>query len=68
VISSTHAVSWRRVRTSNAWSQAGEETRVTNAVELELHGPGRLLGRVALPRVREAVAANLGKLKELVEG
>src|SRR5215218_2641634 len=41
-------------------SQAGEGTRVTNSVELELHGPGRLLGRVAVPRVREAVAANLG--------
>jgi hypothetical protein len=68
VISSTHAVSWRRVRTSNAWSQAAEGTRVTNSVELEPHGPGRLLGRVAVPRVREAVAANLGKLKELLEG
>jgi hypothetical protein len=68
VISSTHGVSWRRVRTSNVWSQAGEGTRVTNSVELELHGPGRLLGRVAVPRVREAVAANLGKLKELLEG
>jgi hypothetical protein len=45
-----------------------EGTRVTNSVELELHGPGRLLGRVAVPRVREAVAANLGKLKELLEG
>jgi uncharacterized protein YndB with AHSA1/START domain len=42
-------------------------TRVTNAVELELHGPGRLLGRVAVPRVRDAVAANLRKLKELLE-
>jgi uncharacterized protein YndB with AHSA1/START domain len=42
-------------------------TRVTNAVELELGGPGRLLGRVAVPRVRDAVAANLQKLKELLE-
>jgi uncharacterized protein YndB with AHSA1/START domain len=42
-------------------------TRVTNTVELELRGPGRLLGRVAVPRVREAVAANLKKLKELLE-
>jgi hypothetical protein len=41
-------------------------TRVTNAVELELRGPG-LLGRVAVPRVRDAVAANLQKLKELLE-
>jgi uncharacterized protein YndB with AHSA1/START domain len=45
-----------------------EGTRVTNTVELELHGPGRLLGRVAVPRVRDAVAANLRKLKELLEG
>ncbi len=44
-----------------------EGTRVTNTVEVELHGPGRLLGRVAVPRVRDAVAANLRKLKELVE-
>ena len=41
--------------------------RVTNAVELELRGPSRLLGRVAVPRVRDAVAANLHKLKELLE-
>jgi uncharacterized protein YndB with AHSA1/START domain len=44
-----------------------EGTRVTNAVELELRGPGRLLGRVAVSRVREAVAANLRKLKELLD-
>jgi uncharacterized protein YndB with AHSA1/START domain len=44
-----------------------EGTRVTNAVELELRGPGRLLGPVAVPRVRDAVAANLHKLKELLE-
>jgi carbon monoxide dehydrogenase subunit G len=45
-----------------------EGTRVTNTVEVELGGPVRLLGRVAVSRVREAVAANLGKLKELLEG
>lgn len=44
-----------------------EGTRITNSVELELRGPGRLLGRVAVPRVRDAVAANLQKLKELLE-
>ena len=44
-----------------------EGTRITNAVELELRCPGRLLGRVAVPRVRDAVAANLQKLKELLE-
>ena len=49
-----------------ALDATGEGTRVTNTVELELGGPGRLLGRVAVPRVREAVAANLRKLKEPV--
>jgi hypothetical protein len=44
-----------------------EGIRVANAVELELRGPGRLLGRVAVPRVRDAVADNLQKLKELLE-
>jgi carbon monoxide dehydrogenase subunit G len=43
-------------------------TQITNTVKLELRGPGRLLGRVAVPRVREAVAANLRRLKELLEG
>jgi uncharacterized protein YndB with AHSA1/START domain len=42
-------------------------TRVTNSVELELRGPGRLLGPVAVPRVRDAVGANLRKLKELLD-
>jgi uncharacterized protein YndB with AHSA1/START domain len=42
-------------------------TRVTNSVELELRGPGRVLGRVAVPRVRDAVATNLRKLKELLD-
>src|SRR5829696_4285775 len=41
--------------------------RVTNAVELQLRGAGGLLGPVAVPRVRDAVAANLRKLKELLE-
>jgi len=55
-------------RLSYALDGTGEGTRVTNSVELELRGPGRLLGRVAVPRVRDAVAANLRKLKELLEG
>ena len=42
-------------------------TRVTNSVELKLRGPGRLLGPVAMPRVRDAVGANLRKLKELLD-
>jgi hypothetical protein len=54
-------------RLSYALDAVREGTRVTNSVELELRGPGRLLGRVAVPRVRDAVAANLQKLKELLE-
>jgi hypothetical protein len=54
-------------RLSYALDAIAEGTRVTNTVELELRGPGRLLGRVAVPRVRDAVAANLQKLKELLE-
>jgi carbon monoxide dehydrogenase subunit G len=42
-------------------------TRVTNSVELKLRGPARLLGPVAVPRVRDAVGANLRKLKELLD-
>ena len=54
-------------RLAYALAAVPEGTRITNAVELELRGPGRLLGRVAVPRVRDAVAANLQKLKELLE-
>jgi uncharacterized protein YndB with AHSA1/START domain len=54
-------------RLSYALDAMPEGTRVTNSVELELRGPGRLHGRVAVPRIRDAVAANLRKLKELLE-
>jgi len=54
-------------RLSYALDAIPEGTRVTNTVELQLRGPGRLLGPLAVPRVRDAVAANLGKLKELLE-
>jgi uncharacterized protein YndB with AHSA1/START domain len=54
-------------RLSYALDTVPEGTRVTNSVELQLRGPGRLLGRVAVPRVRDAVDANLRKLKELLE-
>ena len=54
-------------RLSYALDAIPEGTRVTNTVELELRGPGRLLGPLAVPRVRDAVAANLQKLKELLE-
>jgi uncharacterized protein YndB with AHSA1/START domain len=54
-------------RLSYALEALPEGTRVTNSVELELRGPGRLLGPVAVPRVRDAVGANLRKLKELLD-
>jgi uncharacterized protein YndB with AHSA1/START domain len=54
-------------RLSYALDVVPEGTRVTNSVELELRGPGRLLGRAAVPRVRDAVGANLRKLKELLD-
>jgi len=54
-------------RLSYALDAIPEGTRVTNTVELALRGPARLVGLVAVPRVRVAVAANLGKLKELLE-
>jgi carbon monoxide dehydrogenase subunit G len=56
-----------RSRLSYALDATGEGTQVTNTVEVQLRGPGRLLGRLAVPRVREAVAANLRKLKDLLE-
>lgn len=54
-------------RLSYALDALPDGTRVTNSVELELRGPGRVLGRVAVPRVRDAVATNLRKLKELLD-
>jgi hypothetical protein len=54
-------------RLAYALDAVPEGTRITNSVEFELRGPGRLLGRVAVPRVQNAVAANLRKLKELLE-
>jgi uncharacterized protein YndB with AHSA1/START domain len=57
-----------RSRLFYALNATPEGTRITNTVEVELRGPGRLLARVAVPRVREAAAANLRKLKELLEG
>ena len=59
VTATTRPASWRYKTNSG--------TPVTNTVELELRGPGRVLGRVAVPRVRDAVAANLQKLKEVLE-
>jgi len=47
--------------------EVGGVTRLTNTADLEAHGVLRLAGAVATGRVREAVGANLGKLKELLE-
>ena len=54
-------------RLSHAVDATPEGTRVTNSVELELRGRPRLLGRAIVPRVRDAVAANLSKLKQLLD-
>jgi uncharacterized membrane protein len=53
---------------SMPWTPGQREPGSANTVEVELRGPGRLLGRLAVPGVRAAVAANLTKLKELLEG
>lgn len=46
---------------------APDGTRLTNAVDLELSGPKRLLGAVAVGRVKGAVAENLDVLRQLLE-
>jgi hypothetical protein len=53
-------------RLSYALEALPEGTQVADSVDLKLRGPGRLLGPVAVPRVRDAVAADLRKLKELL--
>jgi uncharacterized protein YndB with AHSA1/START domain len=45
----------------------GVVTRVMNRVELEARGVARLAVPLAGGRVRDAVAANLGELRELLE-
>jgi hypothetical protein len=42
-------------------------TRLTNTVDLELTGAARLLGTVAVARIRSAVAENLEVLKRVLE-
>lgn len=54
-------------RLSYAVDITPEGTRITNSVELELRGRHRLLGWAIVPRVRNAVAANLSKLKQLLD-
>jgi hypothetical protein len=44
-------------------------TRLTNEVDLEpASGVLRLVAPLAIPRVKAAVAQNLGKLKQVLEG
>jgi len=43
------------------------KTRVTNLVELQPSGVLRLVGGLATSKLKSAVGANLGKLKELLE-
>jgi carbon monoxide dehydrogenase subunit G len=43
-------------------------TRLTNTAELEARGLVKLAAPLASSRVRQAVAANLGSLKRLLEG
>ncbi len=45
----------------------GGRTRLTNTVDLEGRGLMKLAGPVTSARVRDAVSANLGMLKELLE-
>jgi carbon monoxide dehydrogenase subunit G len=46
---------------------AGGGTRLIKSAHLQASGLGRLVAPIALGRIRKAVAANLEKLKELME-
>jgi uncharacterized protein YndB with AHSA1/START domain len=46
----------------------GDSTRLTNTAHLTAHGALRFAAPLAAGRIRGAVAANLGKLKEFLEG
>ncbi len=46
---------------------AGNGTRLTNTADLQARGLARLAAPLAIGRIRDAVAANLEKLKELLE-
>lgn len=45
----------------------GDGTELTNSATLEASGLQRVVARLGESRVREAVGANLGKLKEILE-
>ena len=53
---------------SYEFEEIGGSTRLTNEADLEVRGIKRLAARVVSGRVRDAVAANLGTLKQLLEG
>jgi carbon monoxide dehydrogenase subunit G len=46
---------------------AGGGTRLTNRADLQAHGLAKRAAPLAAGRIREAVAENLAKLKELLE-
>lgn len=53
---------------SYEFEDVGGRTRLTNTADLEGRGLTKLAGPIVSGRVREAVAANLGVLKQLLEG
>jgi hypothetical protein len=50
------------------FEEIGGSTRLTNKADLQARGIKRLAASIVSGRVREAVAANLGTLKQLLEG
>jgi carbon monoxide dehydrogenase subunit G len=50
------------------FEEIGGSTRLTNRADLEARGIMKLAAPIVSGRVREAVAANLGTLKQLLEG
>jgi carbon monoxide dehydrogenase subunit G len=48
--------------------EIGGSTRLTNGADLEAHGIKRLATPIVSGRIRDAVAANLETLKQLLEG
>jgi len=56
-----------RTRASYEFTSVGGATRLTNEVDIEpSSGALRLLAPLAVPRVKAAVAANLGELKRIL--
>jgi hypothetical protein len=55
-------------RLTYEFEEIGGSTRLTNKADLQARGIKRLAAPIVSGRVREAVAANLGTLKQLLEG